>query len=82
MLPCFLQILEYIIGSAACACALSALVDILTDGAFSNITAAWAGPAPPDDSILREYIVGQCATLSLQAFLYVLMISARNGCRK
>ena len=50
----FHQILEYIIGSAACACALSALVDILTDGAFSNITAAWAGPAPPDDSILRE----------------------------
>lgn len=40
------MILEYIIGSAACARALSACFDILSDGAVSNITDAWAGPGP------------------------------------
>ena len=50
------MILEYIIGTAACACALSTLVDILSESAISNITSAWAGPpgaeglmtTPPD----------------------------------
>ena len=48
------MILEYIIGTAACACALSACVDILSSGAISNITSAWSGPGgdvlegPPD----------------------------------
>ena len=37
------MILEYIIGTASCACALSACVDILTNSAISNITEAWAG---------------------------------------
>ena len=38
------MILEYIIGTAACACALSSVFDILSNGAISNITSAWAGP--------------------------------------
>ena len=37
------MILEYIIGTASCACALSACIDILTNSAISNITEAWAG---------------------------------------
>lgn len=41
------MILEYVIGTAACARALSVCLDILTDGALSNITSAWAGP--PDE---------------------------------
>ena len=41
------------IGTAACACALSACFDVLSNGAISNITSAWAGPGevleqPPD----------------------------------
>ena len=35
------MILEYIIGTASCACALSACIDILTNSAISNITEAW-----------------------------------------
>ena len=45
------MILEYIIGTASCACALSACIDIISNGAVSNITTAWAGEvwnAPPD----------------------------------
>ena len=45
------MILEYIIGTASCACALSACIDIISNGAVSNITSAWAGEvwnAPPD----------------------------------
>ena len=45
------MILEYIIGTASCACALSACIDILSNSAISNITAAWAGEvweSPPD----------------------------------
>lgn len=45
------MILEYIIGTAACACALSACIDILSNSAISNITVAWAGEVwegPPD----------------------------------
>ena len=45
------MILEYIIGTASCACALSACIDIISNGAVSNITSAWAGGvwnAPPD----------------------------------
>ena len=32
------MILEYIIGTASCACALSACVDILSSGAITNVT--------------------------------------------
>ncbi len=32
------MILEYIIGTASCACALSACFDILSSGAISNVT--------------------------------------------
>eukprot|EP00095_Tigriopus_kingsejongensis_P003141 maker-scaffold438_size171652-snap-gene-0.39 protein:Tk03141 transcript:maker-scaffold438_size171652-snap-gene-0.39-mRNA-1 annotation:"hypothetical protein KGM_14024" len=39
------MILEYVIGSAACARALSICVDIVTDGALSNITSAWSAPS-------------------------------------
>ena len=45
------MILEYIIGTASCACALSACIDIISNGAVSNITTAWKGElwnAPPD----------------------------------
>lgn len=45
------MILEYIIGTASCACALSACIDILSNSAISNITSAWAGEvweSPPD----------------------------------
>ncbi len=35
---------QYIIGTAACACALSACLDILSNGWISNITDAWSGP--------------------------------------
>jgi len=34
------MILEYIIGTASCACALSAIFDILSSGAIRNITSA------------------------------------------
>lgn len=46
------MILEYIIGTASCARALSSCLDILSDGAISsNIIDAWAGYG--DDDILR-----------------------------
>ena len=45
------MILEYIIGTAACACALSVCVDVLSNGAISNITSAWSGP----DDVLGKY---------------------------
>ena len=32
------MILEYIIGTASCACALSACFDILSSGAITNVT--------------------------------------------
>ncbi len=38
------MILEYIIGSASCACALSACVDLMSNGAISNITSADMNP--------------------------------------
>ena len=55
------MILEYIIGTASCACALSACIDIISSGAISNITTAWAGEvwnAPPD-------ILAMCITLAM-----------------
>ena len=34
------MILEYIIGTASCACALSAVFDILSSGAITNATSS------------------------------------------
>ncbi|CAB4069866.1 SLC7A14 [Lepeophtheirus salmonis] len=44
------MILEYIIGTAACASALSTCVDILSTGAISNVTSTWGDvwDSPPD----------------------------------
>ncbi len=51
--------MQYIIGTAACACALSACLDILSSGWISNITDAWAGPGEimgeTTDDILIEH---------------------------
>ena len=60
------MILEYIIGTASCACALSACIDIISSGAISNITTAWAGEvwnAPPD-------ILAMCITLAMMLIFF------------
>lgn len=61
-------ILEYIIGTAACACALSACLDIMTDGAVSNITEAWSGP--DSDIVESPDIVAFLITLLMTVLFF------------
>ncbi|XP_059085096.1 probable cationic amino acid transporter [Tigriopus californicus] len=63
------MILEYVIGTAACARALSICLDILTDGALANITTAWAGP-PEEGAEASPDLIALVITLLMMCLFF------------